>query len=145
MSQVAITYSPRTFALAALSAVIGGVALLVTGLLTGTGIFMVIGVVALVFGLGFGYGTRDRIRGGVVALDREGDFLVGAAVKRPLPIAGTTFETVKGYESGWLVVLYSNGQRYQLAPGGWRVVGERRFTRAVAERALLALGLTPHP
>jgi hypothetical protein len=106
---------------------------------SGFGAFLVLLGGALV------HATRDRFSGRRPALDRDGDHLVGAALRAPLPIAGTSFDIRSDNQGGWIVVLHSGGQTLRLAPGGWKVPGEKRFTRAVAEQALLALGLTASP
>jgi hypothetical protein len=67
---------------------------------------------------------------------------VGDALRRPLPIAGTTYEIATDYEGSWVVVLRHDGETLRLAPGGRRIDGERRATRDGVARALEQLGLS---
>jgi hypothetical protein len=91
----------------------------------------------------FARGARDRLRGGRIALRRDGDLLVGHELKRPLPLAGTTFAIESDHEGSWVIVLDAgSGERVRLSAGGWALDGERFVTRKVAERGLLDMGLT---
>jgi hypothetical protein len=97
----------------------------------------------LVFVALFARGVRDRLRGGGIALMRDGDLLVGGELKRPLPLAGTTFAIESDHEGSWVIVLDAgSGERVRLSAGGWALDGERFVTRKVAERGLLDMGLT---
>ncbi len=106
-----------------------------------------LGVTAAVVGLVlvalFALGVKDRLRGGGVALAREGDVLIGGELRRPLPVAGTTFAIEAVNEGTWIIVLRgSEGKAVRLSPGGWALEGERFVTKPVAERALLGMGLS---
>ncbi len=103
-----------------------------------------VAVVGLVLVGLFTLGVRNRLRGGGVALAREGDVLVGGELKRPLPVAGTTFAIEADNEGSWVIVLRGSEGSVRLSPGGWALEGERFVSRAVAERALLGMGLTRH-
>ena len=104
-----------------------------------------VAVVGLVLVALFALGVKDRLRGGGVALAREGDVLTGGELKRPLPVAGTTFAIDADYEGSWIIVLRtSEGTTARLSPGGWALEGERFVSKAVAERALLEMGLVRH-
>jgi hypothetical protein len=104
-----------------------------TGVVGGSVSLLVVGLFAL--------GVRHKVRGNAVALAREGDFLVGGELERPLSIADTTFEIVTDYEGSWVVVLCSGDAKIRLGAGGWTAAGERSVTKAAADRLLLALGL----
>jgi hypothetical protein len=101
------------------------------------------GCAGLVFVALFARGVRDRLRGGGVALTRDGELLIGGELKRPLPLAGTTFAFESDHEGSWVIVLHAgSGERVRLSAGGWALEGERFVTKNVAERALLGMGLT---
>jgi hypothetical protein len=101
------------------------------------------GCAGLVFAALFARGVRERLRGGGIALRRDGELLVGGELKRPLPVAATTFAIESDHEGSWVIVLQAqSGERARLSAGGWALDGERFVTRKVAERALLGMGLT---
>jgi hypothetical protein len=101
------------------------------------------GCAGLVFVALFARGVRDRLRGGRIALMRDGDQLVGGELPRPLPFAGTTFAIESDRQGSWVIVLEAgNGERVRLSAGGWAFDGERFVTRKVAERGLEGMGLT---
>lgn len=100
------------------------------------------GILVLVFTALFWLGVREKVSGKGPALARDGDFLVGGELARPLPIAETTYEIKSDNQGSWIIVLRSGDATFRLGAGGWRVDGERFFTKAVAERVLGDLGLT---
>jgi hypothetical protein len=105
--------------------------------------YLATGLIGLLFVVVSGYGVRSRLVGSVALTCRDG-FLVGGELREPVPVAGTTFEIKSDYYGSWLILLHHDGQEVRLGAGGWRVEDGRRVTREVAERILLALGLTPH-
>jgi hypothetical protein len=97
------------------------------------------GLIALVFAALFAFSVRDRLRRSVVVLAREGDELVGTAVRgEPLRVGETTFALEPDHQGSWLIVLRAPGRNVRISPGGLAV------TKTAAEQALLAMGLTRH-
>jgi hypothetical protein len=99
----------------------------------GLGTFVLVALV----GLGF----RGKMRDGVPALAREGEWLVGGELREPLLVRETTFEIADASVGGWMIVLRNRHSTVRLSVGGWRLDGERFVTKAVAKRVLLAFGL----
>ncbi len=113
------------------------------GTLIATGNTVAIAGVALT--VLFALSVRERLVHSGIALAREDDRLVGQALPRPLPAAGTTFALEDDYNGGWLIVLVTaDGGRTRLSPGGWRLETGGSVTRARAEQALSDMGLTRH-
>lgn len=128
---MALTSSPTRYRLA-LVAVLAVVAVLIVW--AGAP-----GAIALVFAALFAFSIRDRLRGSVVVLTREGDRLVGSALRdKPLDANATTFALESDHQGSWLIVLRAPGRTVRISPGGLTV------TKSAAEQALLAMGLTRH-
>jgi hypothetical protein len=138
-----VYYSPIRYRLVMAIGVVLAAAELAYGVAGGGTTAVAVGVAGLVLVGLFARGVSDKLRQGVPALAREGAYLVGGELARPLPIADTTFEIVSDHAGSWVVVLRCADATIRLGAGGWRVEGERAVTRSVAERVLLALGLTP--
>jgi hypothetical protein len=133
---MALTSSPTRYRLALLA-----VLAVVAGLIAWTG---APGLIALVFAALFALSVRDRLLRRVVVLAREGDRLVGSALREePLAVSATTFALESDHEGSWLIVLRSPGRTVRVSPGGL-TVDQRRLTKTGAEQALLAMGLTRH-
>jgi hypothetical protein len=143
MSYPVIRYSPTAYAVLG-AAWLGAGGVLVGGLVSGVVALTVAGAASIVFMALFTRSTLAKLRSGRPVLTREGDRLVGDALRTPLPVAGTTYEIATDYEGGWVVVLRHGGATLRLAPGGWRIDGERRATREAVARALEQLGLSAH-
>jgi hypothetical protein len=136
-----IRYSPwRYLAVVATGLACFGLAL-VYGALQGEAVAIAVGVAGLLLVGLFTLGVKDKLRDPGPALARDGDLLVGGELRRALPIAETTFEIVPDNRGSWVIVLRSPQETVRLAAGGWRIAGERRVSKAVAERALMQLGL----
>jgi len=138
-----VLYSPLRYWIAILVCVLFGLSMLVYGSSEHRGLMIATGAACLLFAGLFWLGVRTKLSGGGPALARDGEFLFGGELRRPLPVAATTFEIQPDNEGSWIVVLRSGDATIRLAAGGWRIEGERFFTKAVAERVLLDLGLAP--
>lgn len=136
-----IRYSPIRYRVVITIGLLLAVSLLGYGVAQGQTIGLVGGFASLLLVGLFTLGVRDKLRDSGIALAREGDLLVGGELDRPLSIRETTFEIVSDYQGSWVVVLRNRDATIRLGAGGWRVEGERFVTKAVAERALIALGL----
>ena len=128
---MALTSSPTRYRLALL-AVLAAVAVLIAW--AGPP-----GLIALVFAALFALSVRDRLRDSVVVLAREGDQLVGTALREePLAVDVTTFALESDHQGSWLIVLRAPGRTVRVSPGGLGL------TKTETEQALLAMGLTRH-
>ena len=108
---------------------------------TGQAIGILGGCVSLIIAVFCAIGAIRMMRKHGPALAREGDFLVGNELARPLPIAQTTFEIILA-ESSWYIIIRSGDFKKRLYTGGWKVEGHRFVTKTVAAQVLLELGLT---
>lgn len=86
-------------------------------------------------------GTTRKRRQGVIALSREGPWLVGEELRHRLPARDTTFEFRSDYQGSWVVVLRCRDEAVVLSTGHWRISGRRRASRHAVRDVLLALGL----
>jgi hypothetical protein len=136
-----IYYSAVAYRVAGATGLVVVCALLAYGIVKGQPLNIAAGVaVLLVVGI-VRHAYRRKLRGGAVALAREGDFLVGGELPHPLPISATTFDVVPDHQGSWLVVLRSGDDTIRLAPGGWKLPSKRIVDQAAATHVLLALGL----
>ena len=118
-------------------------ALLVYGLAAAASWAIAAGAAGLVFVALFARGVWERLRGGRIALMRDGDVLIGGELKRPLPAADATFAIESDHQGSWVIVLSAGSEDpVRLSAGGWALDGERFVTKKVAEQALLGMGLT---
>ncbi len=138
----AIRYAAGRYRLIVLLGLVLTGGLLADGIMRADGALVVAAIAGLVLVALFGYSARAKLRPSAVALAREGELLVGGELSQPLMVAQTTFEVVPDHQGSWVIVLSGPEGTTRLGAGGWRVEGERLFTRAVAERALVELGLT---
>ena len=136
-----IMYARRPFVVAIGAGLCPALLLTVYGAAAGRLALLGAGLGLLCLTAVFAYAFKPQLRGGATALARQGELLVGVALRHPVPIAGTSFDIQSDNEGSWVVVLFTQGRRLVLGPGGWKVEGEKKFTRAVAERELLAMGL----
>lgn len=136
-----IEYSWSVYAIVIAAFLTSG-ALLAVGMLSGTLLHIIGGVVFFLAAVGLTRLARHKLHG-EPALARESGMLVGGALREPLPLAGTTFEVKSDNDGSWVVVLFpADGLRIVLAPGGWMFAG-RPVRRRSAEAALRSLGLSP--
>lgn len=136
-----IYYSALAHRLAGATGVVVACALLAYGIVQGQALNVAAGLAVLVVVGIFRHANRRKLRGGAVALAREGDFLVGGELPHPLSISETTFDVVPDHQGSWLVVLESGDDTIRLAPGGWKLRSKRIVDQAAARQVLMALGL----
>ena len=138
-----IWHSGAAYAVTIAAGWVGAAGAVAAGIAGGVPVLAVAGGVAVVFMALFTRSAVGKLRSGRPALTREGEMLVGDALRTPLPVAGTTYEIRPDHEGGWVVVLHNGGRALRLAPGGWRIEGER-LTRQSVARVLGQLGLSAH-
>jgi hypothetical protein len=139
-----IRYSPVRYRLLIGMGVVAALTLLAYGVARAGVVYTATGVGGLLLVGLCAYGVKDRLRTAGIALAREGDFLIGGELNQPLPVGETTFEIVSDYNGSWVIVLRHQERTVRLGAGGWKIDGVGFATRARAERALVALGLSRH-
>ena len=79
------------------------------------------GAAGLVFAALLARGVWDRLRGGRIALMRDGDVLIGGELERPLPAADATFAIESDHQGSWVIVLSAGSEDpCASAPAGGR-------------------------
>ena len=141
--ETSIVYSARATRGFLLGLVVTAVGTLSVALLGSSPTLVFVGIGALAFVGLFAYAVRVRLRADQLALFREGDWLLGAALPRPFRAAQTRFEVASDYDGGWVVVLTDSQGRARLAPGGWRLSDGGRLTRRTVTAVLAEMGLAP--
>jgi hypothetical protein len=139
-----IDYSPLTLAVTLSASAITALGTLAAGLVTSQATTTAAGAVLTVATIVVTYAARGRFRANAPALARHGELLIGGALRTPLNAADTTYELVSTHDAAWVIVLHHPDGVRRISPGGLKVAGSRRFTRAVANDALQRLGLEPY-
>jgi hypothetical protein len=110
-----IVYSAKSTRWFVLSLVVVAVGTLIVGLAGSSETLTFVGLGALAFVGLFAHAVRTRLRADELALYREGDWLLGAALPRPFLAPETRYEVASDYEGGWIVVL-ADGQGKEATP-----------------------------
>lgn len=143
MQETRILYSAKSTRWFVLSLVLVAAGTLIVGLASSSETLTFVGLGALAFVGLFAQAVRTRLRADQLALYREGDWLLGAALPRPFLAPETTYEVASDYEGGWVVVLTDGQGRARLAPGGWRLANGGRLRRGTVAAVLTDMGLAP--